>query len=364
LKINTYNETGKNLSKFDLDKSLVGLKQEHKSVKRVHSQVLQNINQRIAFAFDNFYNRLEKGEKPGFPRFKGKNRYDSITYPQSGFSLGKKLYVSKIGEINIVQHRAIEGKIKTLTIRQNPTGKWFAIFCVEQEKKKAVRHDFVMAGIDMGLHHFYADSLGNITDNPRCLRKSEQKLAQVQRKHSRKKKGGKNRSKSRLNVALVYEKISNQRHDFLHKKSRKLATLYSLIAVEKLTIRNMIQNRHLSKSIADVAWRKFLQMLAYKVEETGGKTLKVNPRGTSQYCICGNEVKKTLAVRIHKCNKCWIWIDRDIMSAMMIKKVAMSGTTAGSAESNAWEDTTGGGTVNRSTSYVSMNQESLALRAI
>ncbi|MDP1694330.1 MAG: transposase, partial [Candidatus Woesearchaeota archaeon] len=132
MKINTYNETGKNLSKFDLDNSLVGLKQEHKSIKRVHSQVLQNINQRISFAFDNFYNRLEKGEKPGFPRFKGKNRYDSITYPQSGFSLGGKLYVSKMGKLNIVQHRAIEGKIKTLTIKQTPTGKWFATFCAEK----------------------------------------------------------------------------------------------------------------------------------------------------------------------------------------------------------------------------------------
>lgn len=355
MKINTYKETGKNLSQFDLNNSLVGLKKEHPSLKKVHSQALQNVNQRISFAFNGFYNRMQKGEKPGFPRFKGRNRYDSLTYPQSGFSLDEKLYVSKIGNIKIVQHRAIEGRIKTLTIKQTPTGKWFATFCAEQDKRKAVRNDFVMAGIDMGLSHFYADSLGKIADNPRFLRKSGQKLAQIQKKHSRKKKGGKNRSKSRLKVALVHEKIANQRNDFLHKESRKLVGLYSIIAVEKLSIRNMMQNRHLSKSIADASWRKFLQMLAYKVEETGGKLLKVNAQGTSQYCICGNEVKKTLAVRIHKCNKCWICIDRDIMSAMMIKKVAISGTTAGSAGSNAWED---------ERALLSMNQESLASKAI
>ena len=355
LKINTYKETGKNLSQFGLNNFLVRLKQEHKSLKKVHSQALQNINQRISFAFNNFYNRLQKGEKPGFPRFKGRNRYDSITYPQSGFSLGKKLDVSKIGEMSIVQHRDIEGQIKTLTIKQTPTRKWFATFCVEPDKKEIVRNDLVIAGIDMGLNHFYADSFGNIADNPRCLRKLEQKLASVQKEHSRKKKGSKNGSKSRLEVALVHEKIANQREDFLHKESRKLAVLYSVIAVEKLSIKNMLQNRYLSKSIADAAWGKFLQMLAYKVEETGGKILEVNAKGTSQYCICGNEVKKTLAVRIHECNKCGIYIDRDIMSAMMIKKIAISGTTAGSAGSNAWED---------ENQFSPMNQESLASNAI
>ena len=131
LKIKTYKETGKNLSQFDLNNSLVELKQEHKFLKKVHSQALQNINQRISFAFNNFYNRVQKGEKSGFPRFKSRNRYDSITYPQSGYSLGKKLYLSKIGELNIVQHRAIEGQIKTLIIKQTPTGKWFATFCAE-----------------------------------------------------------------------------------------------------------------------------------------------------------------------------------------------------------------------------------------
>ncbi|MFH0797835.1 MAG: transposase [Candidatus Woesearchaeota archaeon] len=164
----------------------------------------------------------------------------------------------------------------------------------------------------------------------------------------KKKKGGKNRQKSRLKLARQHEKISSQRNDFIHKESRKLAGSYSIIAVEKLSISNMVHNRYLSKSISDAGWRKFIQALAYKVEETGGKLVEVEPKGTSQHCICGNRVEKSLAVRIHKCNKCDIEMDRDTMSAMIIKHIALTGTTAGSAGSNAWED---------ESALSSMNQE-------
>jgi len=355
LKINAYKETGKSLSQFDLNNSIVGLKQEHVFLKKVHSQALQNINQRIAFAFNNFYNRLQTGEKPGFPRFKGRNRYDSITYPQSGFSLGKKLFVSKIGEIGIVQHRAIKGEIKTMNIKRTKTNKWLVSFSVEQEKGIIPKRKLRPVGIDLGLCNFYADSRGNLVHNPRWLRKSGQKLAMLQRKHARKKLGKNNRAKSRLKVARIHEKIVNQRNDFLHKESRKLVESYSYIGIEDLSIRNMLQDHHLAKSIADASWQKFQQMLAYKVEETGGKLLKVDAKGTSQYCICRNRVEKALAIRVHKCNMCKIEIDRDIMSAIIIEKLALTGTTAGSAGSNAWGD---------ERRLSPMNQESLASKAI
>ncbi len=338
LKIQTHKVAGKNLSCFDLNNCLIGLKGANPFLLGLHSQVLQNVNQRIAFAFENFYGRVKKGEKPGFPRFKSKGRYDSVTYPQSGFSLGDKLRVSKIGDLSIVQHRAVKGKIKSLTIKRTPAQKWFASFSSEQEGKIVRKRELKIAGIDLGLCHFYADSRGNMADNPRCLRRSEQKLAKLQRKHSRKKTGGSNRQKSRLKVARTHEKIANQRQDFLHKQSRKLANTYPYICIENLSIKNMTKNHHLAKSIADASWHKFQQMLAYKVEETGGKLLRVDARGTSQYCICGNHVPKTLSTRTHKCNRCGIEIDRDIMSALVIEKLALSGTTAGSAESNAWKD--------------------------
>lgn len=338
LKIKTYKEKSINLTQFDLNNNLLKLKQENPFLYDIHSQALQNINQRISYAFNNFYRRLKNKENPGFPRFKGKNRYDSITFPQSGFSLSNKLYISKMGNISIVQHREIKGKIKTMTIKRTLSGKWFAVFCAEQQDNLEKSSANKLIGIDVGLYHFYADSNGNLIENPRCLRKSEDKLAKIQRMHSRKKKGSKNRNKSRIKIAGIYEKITNQRKDFLHKESRKLANLSNNIAVEKLSISNMVKNKYLSKSIADASWQRFIQMLSYKVEETGGKLIEVNAKGTSQYCICGNKVEKTLAVRIHRCTKCNIEIDRDVMSAMIIKQLAIKGTTAGSAESNAWGD--------------------------
>ncbi len=246
--------------------------------------------------------------------------------------------MSKIGDIKISKHREIDGKVKTMNIQKTSSGKWLVSFSVETKQKQITRLKGRAIGLDFGLLHFYADSEGNFVDNPRWLRKSEKNLAHLQRSHSKKKKGGKNRQKSRLKLARQHEKISNQRNDFIHKESRRLATSYSFIAVEKLSISSMVHNRYLSKSISDAGWRKFIQALAYKVEETGGKMVEVDAKGTSQHCICGNRVEKSLAVRIHRCNKCGIEMDRDTMSAMIIKHIALTGATAGSAGSNAWGD--------------------------
>ena len=145
----------------------------------------------------------------------------------------------------------------------------------------------------------------------------------------------------------MYEKISNQRLDFSHKESRKLVNNYNNIILEKLNIKNMVKHPYLSKSISDASWNKFIQLINYKVEETGGKLIKVNPRNTSQYCICGTKVEKSLAVRIHKCNNCGIEINRDIMSAIVINNLGLS--TVGSTGINAWGN---------EAIVLSMNQES------
>ena len=297
----------------------------NQNLKNIHSQVLQNVSDRLHKSFKSFFTRVKNKEKAGFPRFKSKDKYNSFTYPQHGFKLDKnKLNLSKIGEINIKLHREIKGKIKILTIKRTLTNKWFAYFSVEEEKEIKFNKPKNYIGIDVGLNSFYTDSNGNKIENPKYLRESELKLIKTQRKLSKKNKNSRNKNKSILKLAKLYEKISNQRLDFLHKQAKILAHNYSNIAIEKLQIKNMIKNKHLSKSINDASWNKFLQILSYKVEETGGQVIKINPKGTStsQYCICGNKVKKSLATRIHKCNKCGIKIDRDIMSAKLIKVIA------------------------------------------
>ncbi|MFH0797836.1 MAG: transposase [Candidatus Woesearchaeota archaeon] len=190
-KIKAYEENNKNLTHFELKNSLISLKENHPWLKQVHSQVLQNVNQRIAYAFDNFFRRVKNHEEPGHPRFKGKNHYNSITYPQSGFSLDEKLHVSKIGDLKISKHREIGGKIKTMNLKKTSSGKWLVSFSVEAKQKQITRSEGMAIGLDLGLLHFYADSEGNLVDNPRWLRKSETKLAHLQRNHSKKEEGRK-----------------------------------------------------------------------------------------------------------------------------------------------------------------------------
>ncbi|MBM3200139.1 IS200/IS605 family element transposase accessory protein TnpB, partial [Candidatus Woesearchaeota archaeon] len=329
------------VSKVELNNLIPSWKAINPSLKKVHSQVLQNVSDRLVKSFEGFFGRIKHGEKAGFPRFKSRERYDSFTYPQSGFKVEKnKLKLSKIGLMNVKLHRKIKGKIKTLTISKTSTNKWFACFSVVK-KIEAEQHDLgKYVGLDVGLNSFYADSECNKIENPRRLRKSEERLKFLQRQHSKKKKGSKNRNKSKLRITRLHEKVVNQRNDFLHKESRRLVNEHSLIAVEKLSIKSMVKNHYLAKSIGDAGWRRFLQYLAYKAEEAGGRIVEIDARGTSQHCICGNRVEKSLSVRIHKCNKCGLEIDRDVMSAIIIKASALKEleNTVGTAGINACRD--------------------------
>lgn len=315
----TYKETGKLISQYDQNLKLVKLKREKPALSKIHSQVLQNISKRIRDAYHGFFVRRKLGLKAGLPRFKKYGRYKSITYPQIGFKVeGRKLYLSKIGQVNIKLHRPIKGVVKTLTIKRMPSGKWFAVFSEKialepKEKPKGT------VGIDVGLHHFAVLSDKQFIENPRCLRKSEKKLARLQRFFSRKNRKSRNREKARIKVARHHEKILNQRNDFLHKLSRKLADSYSTIIVEDLQILNMIQNHKLAKSIADASWGQFTRMLSYKEEESGGKVVKVDPKGTTQTCSrCRFKVPKTLSDRIHICPRCGLKMDRDLNASRNI----------------------------------------------
>ncbi|MCZ7399893.1 MAG: transposase [Candidatus Methanoperedens sp.] len=290
--------------------------------KEVHSQVLQNTLKRLDRSFKNFFNGF------GYPRFKGRNRYDSFTYPQSGFELEDgKFNLSKIGTMRIILHREMEGNIKTCTIKKD-VDQWYAIFTVEIEK--TIEHVELQSkiGIDVGLISLLTLSNGEKIEPPKFLRKSENKLAKEQVRLSRKKLRSANRKKQVITVARVHRKIRNQRKDFVHKTARTLVNRFDLIAFEDLHIQNMVQNHHLAKSIMDAGWYQLQTLTASKAEYTGKKVKFCIANGTTNTCrICGNVQKMTLRDRVFHCSVCGHIEDRDTHSS----KAVLDRCTAGTA---------------------------------
>jgi len=292
----TYNLLLENLNKQDkpsklkFQSMLPELKNQYPELKEVYSKVLQYECHRL-FSNLKALSRLKKnGKKVGKLRFKTKNRFKTMVYNQLGFKIiytGKRcqtLHLSKIGNIKvrIPKKQTIKGKIKQVIIKRYPSGKWFSLICVDIEAKIKQKPIKKKIGIDVGIKHFLTDSEGRQIENPLFYEKLLYKLQYEQKKLSRKQKGSKNREKQRIRVARIYEKIVNKRDDFLHKLSRFYANNYDFIAVEDLNIKNMVKNHRLARMIIDSSWNKFIQLLSYKVESTGGKVVRVNPRGTSK----------------------------------------------------------------------------------
>ena len=318
----------RSLSCFDQCNTFKLLKEEKPFLKNIHSQVLQNVTIRIDFAFQAFFRRIKVGQTPGYPRFRGRDRYDSFTFPQSGFRLDDFLHLSKIGKIRVKKHRDIEGTIKTCTVRRTPTGKWFVAFACDIEHKLAGQPITPAIGIDMGLESFATLSNGEQIENPRFFRKEEKILAKVQRKLSTQEKGSKLRKKARKVVARIHERIGWKRENFAHQESRKLINRFNTIAVEDLSINDMQQgNFHsINRSISDVAWRQFLEYLRYKAEYAGSRCIQVNPAYTSQTCSnCGNRHKLKLSDRIFHCPLCSLQLNRDVNAALNILALGMQG---------------------------------------
>ncbi|NVO67185.1 RNA-guided endonuclease InsQ/TnpB family protein [Methanofollis tationis] len=312
------------ISLYETNKILTQWKKERPDLNQVHSQVLQNVQMRVDLAFKAYFRRVKAGENPGYPRFKGKGRYDSITYPQYGFKLdGDRLHLSKIGDVRIVLHRPVEGTIKTLTIRRSSTGKWYACFSVEYDPTPAPQKETTV-GIDVGLESFATLSSGEKIENPRFFRTDEKALAKAQRKLSKAEKGTLERKKARKIVAHVHERIANRRLNFAHQISRQLVDRFGTIVFEDLNVKNMQKNHYLAKSIADVAWNMFITITESKAEDAGSRVILVNPRNTSQMCSrCGMIVAKTLSDRVHSCPHCGLVMDRDQNAAINIMRLGL-----------------------------------------
>jgi putative transposase len=323
---NAWEKEQRTVKRFETQDRLPQLKVDHPEYKEVHSLTLQNVVLRVELAFKAFFRRVKAGENPGYPRFKGYGRYDSITYPQSGFGVDSgKLRLSKIGDIKIKLHRPIEGKIKTCTIRRMPTGKWFACFSVDVgEVLLPPWKDGSVVGIDVGLESFATLSNGEKILNPQFFREEEHELARVQRKLSKAQEGTPERKKALKVVERVHERIANRRNDFANQVSRQLVDRFGVIAFEDLNVQNMLKNHSLAKSISDVAWNMLVKSTESKAAYAGSKVVLVDPRQTSQMCSrCGLIVKKDLSERVHRCPECSLSMDRDLNAAINILRLGM-----------------------------------------
>ena len=320
-----YRQSKKSISYYDQQYQLPELKKAFPEFSQVGSQCLQNVLIRLDESFKAFFQRIKIG-KTGFPRFKSSDRYNSFTLTQRGWKLkGRYLHLTNIGRLKLFLSRPIEGKIKTVTIKRNSTGKWFVSFSCDEVQPKSFPVTGAGIGIDVGIKSFAVDSEGKITENPKFLKRSLAKLRAKQRTLSRRHKGSHRRRLARLAVARLHEKISNQRKDFLHKVANHYIRNYKYIAVEDLNISGMIRNKHLSRSIADSSWGQFFSLLSYKAEEAGRVLVKVNPKGTSQRCSgCGETVPKKLSERIHCCQNCGLVLDRDENAAINIHRLGQS----------------------------------------
>ena len=328
----TYTKTGKGLGQFALNARLPALKKELPWLAETHSQVLQSVSLHMSRAFVNFFERRSK-----YPRFKSKHDKQSIQYPQGVKVVEeRKLFLPKIGHVKATVHRKIEGRIKTVTISKEPSGKYFASILSETEQAiPVVSLEGKILGLDVGLTHLAVTSDGSKYENPRHIARATQNLARKQRMLSRKVKGSASRNKARIIVAKCHEKVANARKDWLHKLSSKLVHENQVIAVEDLSVKNMMQNHTLAKAIGDAGWGMLTNFVEYKAAKAGKGFIKVNRFfPSSKVCSCCMRAQKEMPLNIRswRCDACGTAHDRDVNAAKNIRAEALRmiavGTTA------------------------------------
>ena len=330
--------------------SLPQLKTERPWYKDIYSQVLQECVKRVKLAFDKYIKGDSKGKRSGRPRFKSKNRYRTFTFPQAKNSwlIGNKIKLPKLGLIKYICHRQIPSgfKVKTASVTKKADGYYLTLIAEDKsvpefEPDPVATEDNSIA-IDLGLEKLYVDSLGNQALPKKYLRKSEEKLAKLQRKLADNHRSKKAKKLIRQAIARLHLKIARQRKQWHFEEAKKLCQKAEVICIEDLKIANLrrknkakkVDGRYvengqcrkagLNKSFSDCAISQFVDILCHQAKKFGVKVLKINPKNTSQICpICLNKVSKTLSDRWHNCPSCKASMDRDYASALLIKKVAL-----------------------------------------
>lgn len=313
--IKDYEMVGKSNNYYENAKDLTKLKKDVDWLKEVDSTALQQSLKDLDAAYQNFFRRVKQGKTPGFPKFKSKKSpKQSYRYTKNGDKslkiLNDKIFLPKVGQVKMKQDREITGKILNATVSRTASGKYFISICCRDSEVKTFDSTGSVVGIDFGLKDFAITSDGEKFENQKFLRRSEGRLKRLQRQHSKKIKGSKNREKSRFLLAKQHEKVQNQRKDFLQKLSTKLVKNYDIICVESLKIANMVKNHHLAKSIQDVSWSEFVRQIEYKCSWYSKKLVKIDTYfPSSQLCSnCGhkNPEVKNLEIREWTCQNCGI----------------------------------------------------------
>jgi putative transposase len=289
----------------------------------------QDVLRRVNKTFTAFFGRVKAGGKqPGYPRFRSRSRYDSLTYPSWGDGCtlrpSGRLYLQGVGDIKVKWHRPLpaDAQIKTVTAKRE-AGRWYACFSVDMPEPERLPMSELAVGIDVGLRAFAVLSDGTEMANPRHFRAAERRLRIAQRKLARRKKRSRRRLKARQEVARLHVHVANQRRNFHHQTARALVERYGLIGVEDLNVKGLAGSM-LAKSVHDAGWSQFIRFLIEKAECAGRSLVAVNPAGTTQVCsACGVVVPKTLAERWHDCPACSLSLGRDHNSARNILQRAL-----------------------------------------
>lgn len=323
-----------NINYYHQQRELTEIRADDPDIRAVAVDITREPLRRVDRAFKAFFRRCKSGEKPGFPRFRAKARYDSFTFNSPRVRDGV-LMIPNLGGLRFKAGQALVGQLRTATIKRNGK-KWEARIVCDlglAPEKVAVSN---AVGIDLGLTNFVTLSDGVAIDNPRWARQHEAKIARANQVLSRKQRRSKNRERARLHLARTYQSAVDARRNFLHHVSKWLVSNYDLIAYEKLNIKGMVRS-NLAKSILDAAWGELIWQLNYKAEEAGKWAVPVNPRGTTIDCSgCGGAVPKTLAQRTHRCPACGLTLCRDHNAAINVLRLGMS--RAGLGPQNIYEE--------------------------